>query len=165
MSKFKDEAYYEQLDKRTKEYKAWKEWASKKQEEEVSGVGDVVEKITEATGIKAAVKTFFGEDCGCDGRKEYLNKKLPFARGEVNEVTEEGYYFLKDIFSRPTRGNYTVDEMHHIVNIYNHVYNKREVASTCTTCKNTNILKAVNKLERYFNSTTDFINENYIGDE
>ncbi len=38
------------LDKRTKEYKEWK----KKQKAE--GLGDIVEKITEATGIKNVVK-------------------------------------------------------------------------------------------------------------
>jgi hypothetical protein len=40
------------------------------------GLGDVVEIITEATGIKKLVKLFTpdGEDCGCDKRKETLNK-------------------------------------------------------------------------------------------
>jgi hypothetical protein len=41
------------------------------------GLGDKVEAITEATGIKAVVKALFGENCGCDARKEYLNKKFP----------------------------------------------------------------------------------------
>ena len=44
------------LDKRTKEYKEWK----KQQPSE--GLGDVVEKITEATGIKSAVKWLAGDD-------------------------------------------------------------------------------------------------------
>ena len=40
-------------DKRTKEYKEWK----------VSqGLGDTIEKVTEATGIKKAVKWAMGED-------------------------------------------------------------------------------------------------------
>ena len=34
-----------------------------------SGLGDTVEKITEATGIKKAVKFIAGEDCGCNERK------------------------------------------------------------------------------------------------
>ena len=32
------------------------------------GLGDTVEKISKATG----------RDCGCDKRKEYLNKKFPY---------------------------------------------------------------------------------------
>ena len=164
MSKFKDAEYYEGIDKRTKEYKAWKEWVTKKQEQETKGLGDVVEKITEATGIKKAVKAFFGEDCGCDGRRDYLNEKLPFARGVVNEITEEGYFFLKEIFSRENRSQYTPEELQHLTNIYNHVYNKREVFGGCSTCRNTNLHKGIAKLEMYFNATTEFLEDNYLED-
>ena len=41
------------------------------------GLGDTVEKITKATGIKKATDWIFdklGKDCGCDKRKEKLNK-------------------------------------------------------------------------------------------
>lgn len=38
------------------------------------GLGDIVESITEATGIKKVVEVFAnGKDCGCDKRKEQLN--------------------------------------------------------------------------------------------
>jgi len=164
MTKFKDEAHYEQMDKRTKEYKAWKEWVTKKQEKEHKGVGDVVEAVTRATGIKGAVEMFFGEDCGCDGRQDYLNKKLPFARGVVNQVSEEGYFFLKDIFSRERRGKYTREELQHLTNIYNHVYGKREVFGGCSTCRNTGLHKGIAKLEMYFNATTEFM-ENLDSEE
>lgn len=43
------------------------------------GLGDVVENITSATGIKKAVETLTkatGIDCGCEKRKEWLNKKF-----------------------------------------------------------------------------------------
>ena len=46
--------------KRTKEYKQWK----KNHEAGISGLGDVVEKITTATGIKAAVEFFAGSGSG-----------------------------------------------------------------------------------------------------
>jgi hypothetical protein len=59
-------------DKRTKAYKQWKA----KYDKSSKGLGDTVEKITTATGIKKAVKFLAGEDCGCDERKELLNKKL-----------------------------------------------------------------------------------------
>ena len=42
------------------------------------GLGDTIEVITEATGIKAAVELFSkvtGIDCGCDERQEWLNEK------------------------------------------------------------------------------------------
>lgn len=40
------------------------------------GMGDVIEKITKATGIKKVVDTVSkatGKDCGCSKRKEALN--------------------------------------------------------------------------------------------
>lgn len=36
-------------------------------------LGDFVEKITIYTGIKWIVKKIWGEDCGCDNRKNKLN--------------------------------------------------------------------------------------------
>lgn len=46
------------------------------------GVGDSINVITEATGIKKLVKTVTKvigiEDCGCDQRQEKLNKILPY---------------------------------------------------------------------------------------
>ena len=56
-------------DKRTKAYKEWKKKFDDMQETNPSGLGDVIEKVTEATGIKKAVKFLAGEDCGCDQRK------------------------------------------------------------------------------------------------
>ena len=43
------------------------------------GLGDSIEKITKATGIKYAVdKAMKGKDCGCKKRKDNLNKMFPY---------------------------------------------------------------------------------------
>ena len=43
------------------------------------GAGDVVEYITEISGVKYLMKRIYGkQDCGCDGRKEKLNEMIPF---------------------------------------------------------------------------------------
>jgi hypothetical protein len=45
------------------------------------GLGDTIEKITTATGIKAVVSKIAnvtGKDCGCKQRKEALNNKFPY---------------------------------------------------------------------------------------
>ena len=70
-------------DKRSKEYREWKE----KHAAASGGVGDTVEKITTATGIKKAVKFLAGEDCGCDERKEKLNALYSYHK--PNCLTEE----------------------------------------------------------------------------
>jgi len=46
------------------------------------GLGDSVEKITKATGLKTlmelGMKAAGKRDCGCDNRKEWLNKQFPY---------------------------------------------------------------------------------------
>lgn len=43
------------------------------------GLGDTVENITKATGIKKMVELFSnGKDCGCDERKKKLNKMFSY---------------------------------------------------------------------------------------
>jgi transketolase C-terminal domain/subunit len=50
--------------------------------ESINGLGDVIAKITEVTGIAAAVKAIVGDDCGCAARREYLNQKYDFRTKE-----------------------------------------------------------------------------------
>lgn len=45
------------------------------------GLGDTIEKITTATGIKSvveAVSKATGSDCGCSKRKDALNRAFPY---------------------------------------------------------------------------------------
>lgn len=114
-------------DKRTKEYKEWK----KKYENESKGVGDTVAKITEATGIKKAVKFLAGEDCGCDERKDKLNEIFPYYR--PNCFTEEEFNYIgekiKKVTSRIER-----DDVPKLLEIYNRVFNDNKQATACDSC-------------------------------
>jgi hypothetical protein len=49
---------------------------------ESKGLGDSIEKLTEKTGIKKLVESFV-EDCGCNKRKEKLNKMFPYGRKKI----------------------------------------------------------------------------------
>tara|TARA_R100001015_G_C4617646_1_gene173970 strand:+ start:87 stop:245 length:159 start_codon:yes stop_codon:yes gene_type:complete len=46
------------------------------------GLGDSIEKITKATGIKTitqiASKVIGTKDCGCNKRQQWLNKQFPY---------------------------------------------------------------------------------------
>jgi hypothetical protein len=45
------------------------------------GLGDSIEKFTKATGIKKVVDTVAkaaGKDCGCNKRKDALNRVFPY---------------------------------------------------------------------------------------
>jgi len=42
------------------------------------GVGDVIEYVTEISGIKYLFKRIYKEDCNCGKRRDKLNEKFPF---------------------------------------------------------------------------------------
>lgn len=77
--------------KKTPEYKEFKE--NFENDKSIKGAGDVIEKVTKATGIDKAVKWIAGEDCGCDDRKVQANKKIRFSykRQMLRCMTEEQF--------------------------------------------------------------------------
>jgi hypothetical protein len=56
------------------------------------GLGDVVDIITTATGIKSMVKVVskaLGVPCGCEGRRQALNQIFPFAAKEAPIIADD----------------------------------------------------------------------------
>ena len=45
------------------------------------GLGDVVAKVAQATGVAAVVKAVAGDGCGCGRRRAALNRAVPFKEG------------------------------------------------------------------------------------
>jgi len=135
----KEQEYYENLDKRTKEYKEWR--ANK--DASPSGLGDSIEKITEATGIKKVVEFIAGEDCGCDERKEKINNIFPYTKAEC--FTEYEYSWIgKFIDRKPTKVSF--EERTELFNIYNRVFNKKKNPSRCSSC----LQGVYNELKMYY---------------
>ena len=98
------------------------------------GLGDTIEKITKATGIKKATDYIFdklGIDCGCDERKEKLNKLFPYKKIEC--LTEEEYFTLKDIFKH-INNRVGPTEQSALLKIYNRVFKQNKKMSTCGSC-------------------------------
>ena len=94
------------------------------------GLGDTIEQITTATGIKAAVKAVLGEDCGCDARKEKLNKIFPYSR-QPECLTEEELVYLQDGVLR--KRTLTHEQRVKIAEIHGRVFNhKFDVPCTCS---------------------------------
>jgi hypothetical protein len=139
-----NQEYYEQLDKRTKEYKSYSEWKESR-DSVPEGLGDSVEKITEATGIKAAVKFLAGEDCGCNERKEKLNKLFSYNNPEC--LTEDEYEYLSEFFS-VQRSAITGLEKQQLLLIYNRVFRTKKRMTSCSAC----IKNIYDRLKEYFES-------------
>ena len=111
-------------DKRSKAYKEWKKNHAKSSE----GLGDTVEKITKATGIKKAVKFLAGEDCGCDERKEKLNEMFRYRKSEC--LTESEFDLIKTAVDT-NKNKFTPSEQEEYKNIYERIF---KVKVECTPC-------------------------------
>ena len=102
------------------------------------GLGDLVEKVTEATGIKKAVKFIAGEDCGCEERKQKMNAIPLLKRRNVNCLTEEEYAYLTDWFGKKVNVVEQADQ-NKLLAIYNRVFNQRRERTSCGSCIKTMI--------------------------
>lgn len=105
-------------DKRTKEYNQWLK-------ENPEGLGDTIEKITEATGIKKVVEklTPKGKDCGCNERKEKLNKMFPYRLKAVRCLTEDEQVHYK-AFKENRTLRLNKDEVKFVCKLYSEIFNK-----------------------------------------
>jgi len=95
------------------------------------GLGDTIAKITKATGIDKVAKFIAGEDCGCDKRKEKLNKLFPYAKPLC--LTEDEFNTLDAYFKQNTN-TLTSDEQTSLIAINNRVLNQKLTFSTCSSC-------------------------------
>lgn len=133
----------EPKDKRTKAYKEWKKKFDAANENKSEGLGDTIEKITEATGIKKAVKFLAGEDCGCDERKKILNDMFRYNKPLC--LNEEEYNFLTDVFT--TKGSIiSASRVVRCVNIFNRIFNAKQKATSCSSCFVANVYNPLKKV-------------------
>lgn len=124
MTKFKG-------DKRTKEYKEWKAKHAAASE----GLGDTVEKITKATGIKKAVDTVFdalGKDCGCDERKLKLNQMFRYKKPECFSKSE---FQLIRAKVNSKQNKFTPVEQDMFTDIYQRIFKTKVECTPCSFAK------------------------------
>ena len=95
------------------------------------GLGDTIAKITEATGIDKLVKFVAGEDCGCEERKEKLNKLFPYVKPKC--LTEDEFKTLDEFFSLNTQ-QVTNVQQRDLVKVSNRVFNRQDQQTSCSSC-------------------------------
>lgn len=170
--KDKPDEFYEGLDKRTWEYKSYIEWKKLAIEEievadpedvepetkevvikvkESIGLGDFVDKITKATGIKKVVEWLAGEDCGCEERKQKMNKVFHLRDRKVRCLKEHEYRILSEYFGDGLRPRKMTTQMKPIlIPIYNRVFRMRyRLDTTCESCKQT-MLNGLHQIFKYY---------------
>ena len=124
--------------------KTTKKRTTKKKSE---GLGDTIEKITEATGIKAAVKWLAGDDCGCEERKHKLNNLFRYKKPLC--LQEDEYKWLTDWYAID-RQVMKPSEQRHMLSIYNRVFTSNQQVTNCASCLreiNTNMHKVYKTYE------------------
>ena len=109
-----EEGYYNTIDKRSRDYREYKQWKAaqveqgykshkKSVEKQSKGLGDTIAKITKVTGIDKVVKFIAGEDCGCDERQERFNKEYKYKN--VRCLKEDDYKYLTNFSSQERNYN------------------------------------------------------------
>lgn len=113
------------------------------------GLGDTIEQITEATGIKKVVEFVAGEDCGCDGRKKKLNEMFPY-RLKPKCLTEEQYNWYKE-FSENRSLSITEEQRKGIAKMYSEVFS-RPYYEPCASCASgpKQYLSMITQLDKVF---------------
>jgi len=104
---------------------------------ETIGLGDIVENITTATGIKTFVSLFLkGDDCGCEERKKTLNQ-VQFTNHKTKQVrcfTEDQYNDYTN-YRKVRTLKYEQEHVALLIKLYAHVfaiqYNQRDLCSNC----------------------------------
>lgn len=110
------------------------------------GLGDTIEQITEATGIKKLVKFIAGDDCGCEERKAKLNAMFPYNKPEC--LTEVEYNYLNEtqvLYNNSIRPS----EQDEILKIYNRVFKVRQEPTSCSSCLREIVVKMQRVMEEY----------------
>ena len=127
-----------------------------------TGLGDIVENITEATGVKKVVELFTdGKDCGCDKRKQKLNKAKTFSRVyKLDCFTEDEYNTYKDFYNNRTieildlgkaKGTLESKQIDYLVNLYG-LKTNTPVYRPCSSCSSKPLIRMIVVLDALYNS-------------
>ena len=127
------------IDKRTKEYK---------DTQQSKGLGDTIEKVTKATGIKKAVELFSkatGIDCGCKERQEKLNRLYTYSK--PNCFNEEQYNQWKEFKERKPKLIKQKDQ-ELIIRMTKEILNAS--IAPCTSCSGAVWANWINKIDKVY---------------
>ena len=102
------------------------------------GLGDSIEKVLKKTGIDKVAKKVLGDDCGCEERKQALNKMFPYAK--VRQFTEDEMSIYESVLPR-IKGTISGADQSTLVKLYNKVFNANKKPSSCGSCVQQTVAK------------------------
>ena len=98
------------------------------------GLGDTIEQITTATGIKAVVEKISeltGIDCGCEERREKLNALWSYRQPKC--LSEASIEWLNN-FLKNKPEQLTIILQNKLKSIYKEVFDKDFPSTNCRSC-------------------------------
>jgi hypothetical protein len=122
------------------------------------GLGDTIERITKATGIKRLVE-LATDDCGCDKRKKALNKLWSYHKAEC--LTDQQIKDYKSFVDKrkikltgngKAQGQLSVKEIEFTTGLFAVVFNREKWTPSCTSCIGTakTLIGMIYKLDTVF---------------
>jgi hypothetical protein len=103
------------------------------------GLGDKIEKFTEKTGIKKAIKMIFGDDCGCQERKEKLNSLFPNFKN-IRPFTPDEKKVYENIIPKIEKTKKIMPDQQTALNILNKsIFNTTVKWTACGSCNKTTL--------------------------
>ncbi len=108
------------------------------------GLGDSLEKAFKATGIDKVAKAVLGDDCGCEERKQALNKLFPYAR----VFTEDEIKIYEEVLPR-IKNTISRNDQQILLKIYNSIFNDNKKMTSCGSCINSTL----NKLKQVYDKS------------
>ncbi len=110
------------------------------------GLGDTIEKIMPKS-VKKVVEFIAGKDCGCNRRKNTLNKLLSYKEVKVaNCMTQEEHKWWGEFSARKVY-KVTKSEVATISRTYERLYNDRSrICSNCGSKRINHVIKLIDKV-------------------
>lgn len=126
-----------------------------------AGLGDVVENVLESKPIKpltkAIKKAIFkdNDDCGCEERKQKLNKLFPIRRKPVRCFTEDLYKRYSNYIKNRTLKLWNDKEIDLLIESYAYIFaTQYRKIDLCKNCQGSGklLLKMSNELDKVYQS-------------
>tara|TARA_R110002020_G_scaffold164573_1_gene351383 strand:- start:22848 stop:23216 length:369 start_codon:yes stop_codon:yes gene_type:complete len=115
------------------------------------GLGDDIKKIADKTGISTLVEKIFGDDCGCDERREKLNKLFPNFKNIRPFTTDEKKVYESLIPEIHKKKHISPNEKKYLNVLYKAVFNSEAQWSNCGKCN----IKTLENLRRVYEKSCE----------
>tara|TARA_R110002110_G_scaffold42778_3_gene133921 strand:- start:637 stop:1005 length:369 start_codon:yes stop_codon:yes gene_type:complete len=93
------------------------------------GLGDIVEKVATVTGVKSAVDTLIGEECGCTERRDKLNELFPMYKNI--EMSNDQRQVWEDLQPAIATGRLRGKDSQNFKTLYDDIFEKRHKWCGC----------------------------------